>query len=87
MGFVLFARMSASEAYIVRRTAARNRSTILGIYFFAGTEGGAILTPLVGYLIDRLGFTLAYGLAGGTVLLTTLICGFLLWEEGKRRDL
>lgn len=87
MGFVLFARMSASEAYIVRRTAAGNRSTILGIYFFAGTEGGAILTPLVGYLIDRLGFTLAYGLAGGTVLLTTLICGFLLWEEGKRRDL
>jgi predicted MFS family arabinose efflux permease len=87
MGFVVFARMSASEAYIVRRTSARNRSTILGIYFFAGQEGGAMLTPLVGYLIDRFGFATAYGLAGATVLVTTLICAFLLWEEGKRKDI
>ena len=87
MGFVVFARMSASEAYIVRRTATKNRSTILGIYFFAGQEGGAMLTPLVGYLIDRLGFATAYGLAGAAVLLTTLVCTFLLWEEGKRKDL
>ena len=86
MGFVDFARMSASEAYIVRRTTVGNRSTILGIYFFAGQEGGGMMTPAIGALIDRFGFTTAFGLAGGAVFLTTLICSFLLREESGRRE-
>ncbi len=86
MGFIVFARMSASEAYIVRRAPIGKRSTILGIYFFAGQEGGALMTPVVGYMIDRLGFTAAFGLAGGAIFLMTLVCSFWLWEESKRRD-
>jgi len=86
LGFIVFARMSASEAYIVRRAPIDKRSTILGIYFFSSQEGGAIMTPIVGYVIDHYGFTAAFGAAGGSVLLMTLICSFLLWGEGKKRD-
>ncbi len=86
LGFIVFARMSASEAYIVRRAPIGKRSTILGIYFFSSHEGGAIITPVVGYMIDHFGFSTAFGLAGGAVLLMTLICSFWLWKEGKQRD-
>jgi MFS family permease len=86
LGFIVFARMSASEAYIVRRAPIGKRSTILGIYFFSSQEGGAIMTPVVGYMIDRFGFTAAFGLAGGAVFLMTLVCSFWLWEESKQRD-
>jgi len=83
MGFVVFARMSASEAYIVRRAPTGKRSSILGIYFFASQEGGAVLTPAVGYMIDRFGFTTTYGIAGGALFLMTLICSFWLWTDSK----
>lgn len=86
LGFIVFARMSASEAYIVRRAPIGKRSTILGIYFFSGQEGGAIMTPVVGYMIDHYGFTAAFGVAGGAVLLMTLACSFWLWGESKLRD-
>ena len=86
LGFIVFARMSASEAYIVRRAPLDKRSTILGIYFFSSQEGGAIMTPIVGYLIDYYGFTAAYGAAGGSILLMTMVCSFWLWGESKQRD-
>jgi MFS family permease len=78
LGTVIFARMSASETFIVSRTPPGMRSTVLGVYFFAGMEGGGILTPLVGYGIDRLGFQATFSIAGGAVLLVTLICSILL---------
>ncbi len=83
VGTVIFARMSASETFIVSKTPPDRRSTILGIYFFTGMEGGGILTPVLGYAIDRLGFPTAFTIAGGAVLTVTLICAFLLWEKSQ----
>ncbi|MBU3932236.1 MAG: MFS transporter [Proteobacteria bacterium] len=81
VGTVIFARMSASETFIVSKAPPDRRSTILGIYFFTGMEGGGILTPVLGYAIDRLGFPTAFTIAGGAVFTVTLICAFLLWEK------
>jgi MFS family permease len=83
LGMMIYARMSASEAYIITHTPLGNRSTILGIYYFSGMEGGGVLTPVVGNLIDRLGFHWAFALAGGSVMLLTLACLPWLWEKGK----
>jgi hypothetical protein len=44
-------------------------------------EGGGILTPVVGYMIDHLGFTAAFGAAGGALFVVTLICAFGLREK------
>jgi MFS family permease len=84
LGTVIFARMSASETFIVSKTPPGIRSTVLGIYFFSGMEGGGILTPVLGYAIDRLGFQTAFTIAGGAVFAVTLICAF--WLSEKRRE-
>jgi FSR family fosmidomycin resistance protein-like MFS transporter len=81
LGTVIFARMSASETFIVSNTAPAVRSTVLGIYFFTGMEGGGVLTPVLGYAIDHLGFRMAFTIAGGAVFVVTLICSFLLSER------
>jgi len=78
LGMIIYVRMPVSESYILAHTPERKRSAVLGVYFFAGMEGGGILTPLVGYLIDHLGFFVTYTLAASMIVLTTLICASLL---------
>jgi hypothetical protein len=48
---------------------------VLGIYYFSGMEGSAVLTPVLGSAIDRWGFATA--LPGLGVLLggVVLACG------------
>jgi len=79
IGMIHYVRLPVSEAYIVGQTSERNRSTILGIYFFSGMEGGGILTPVMGYLIDHLGFYLSFTIAGAALLAVTLVCSIWLW--------
>ena len=82
LGMIIFSRMSASECFIIRQTPIRSRSSILGIYYFTGMEGGGVLTPVIGYSIDRFGFTAAFAIAGGALFTITLLCSFWLW--GRR---
>jgi len=81
LGVSLSVRMPVSEAYIVQNTRAANRSTVLGIYYFSAMEGGGVLTPLVGYLIDRVGFRYAFTATGALLLAVTAVCAFWLWGE------
>jgi MFS family permease len=78
IGIIIYVRMPVSEAYIISHTSERNRSTILGIYFFSGMEGGGVLTPVMGYMIDRLGFYTSFGIAGILLVSATFICYLLL---------
>lgn len=82
-GLIIYTRMSASESFLIHQTPIGSRSTILGIYYFAGMEGGGILTPVVGYMIDHFGFTTAFASAGGMLLAVSLICSFWLREKRK----
>ena len=81
LGAIIFTRMTASESFLIQQTPPGSRSTILGVFYFAGMEGGGVLTPVVGYMIDRFGFTTAFAAAGGLLLAATLICAFGLWEK------
>ncbi|OGP51483.1 MAG: hypothetical protein A2Y79_08190 [Deltaproteobacteria bacterium RBG_13_43_22] len=83
LGICLAVRMPVMESYLVSHTTARNRSTILGIYYFSAMESGGVLTPVMGYLIDRFGFYPSFSIAGAALLLVTLICSFWLWEGRK----
>ncbi|MBA7694636.1 Multidrug resistance protein MdtG [subsurface metagenome] len=82
IGIVIYIRMPASEAYILGQAPERHRSMIYGIYYSAGIEGGAVLTPVMGYFIDRFGFYSSFTIAGIAVVAMTLICSVFLW--GKR---
>lgn len=84
IGLVTFTRMPASEAYIAENTPASRRSTMLGVYFFAGAEIGGLLTPVVGYSIDRLGFSATFAGAGLVMAAVTIVCGLLLWRASGR---
>jgi len=82
IGTVMYIRMPTSEAYIIGQSPERHRSTIYGIYYFAGMEGGGILTPVMGFFIDRSGFYSSFTIASIAVVAMTLICSVFLW--GKR---
>jgi MFS family permease len=83
MGAVIYARMSASENFIIDQTPVGSRSTVLGIYYFTGMEGGGVLTPAVGYVIDQYGFASAFTLAGVFLIAVTLLCGLGLRESRR----
>lgn len=75
IGTLMFARMPTAEAHIAAEISERRRSTVLGIYYFSGMEGSAVLTPILGSAIDRWGFGAA--LAGLGVVLAGVVvaCG------------
>lgn len=79
IGLISYVRMPVSESYIVGQTTAQKRSTVLGIYYFGTIEGGGALTPVIGYLIDRLGFFPSFTIAGAFLLLVTSVCSIWLW--------
>ncbi len=64
LGIATFFRMPVSEAYLSEDVPERMRSTVLGVYFFAGMEANGVITPILGHLIDTQGFEAAFGLFG-----------------------
>ncbi|MBI2832360.1 MAG: MFS transporter [Chloroflexi bacterium] len=81
IGVVQYVRMAVSEAYVVSQTSERNRSTILGIYFFSSMEGGGLLTPVLGSFIDRWGFHPSFTIVGIALFAVTLVCS--MWLRGR----
>jgi MFS family permease len=83
-GILFFMRMPASEAFLVDSVRPELRSTLLGIYFFAGLEGSGLITPLLGSLIDRYGFSFAFKLLAIALLMVTLASSILLLRSGRK---
>jgi MFS family permease len=82
IGMAMKTQEPVSEAYIIRQTPQHHRSKILGIYFFSSMESGGLLTPVMGYLIDRVGFNTIFIVAGLALLAITLICS--IWLFGSQ---
>jgi len=83
LGICNYIRTPVAETYLVSRTTEKNRSTVLGIYYFSNIEGGGVLTPVMGFLIDRYGFYTSFSIAGTTVLVLFLICWVWLRSSNK----
>ena len=81
IGVTLNLRNPASESFIVGQATEGNRSLVLGFYYFGNIEGGGILTPALGYLIDHFGFAAGFSAAGAALLAATLACYPLLRER------
>jgi MFS transporter, FSR family, fosmidomycin resistance protein len=87
LGGVMFVRMTVSESFLVDAVSPARRSTVLGIYFFAGMEGSGIITPLLGNLIDRFGFRFAFTTTGvATMVLLAVLAGASAWFNRPRED-
>ena len=73
--------MPVSEAYIVGQTSERHRSMILGIYYFSAMEGGGLLTPVMGFFIDRFGFYSSFTVASIAIVVVTLLTSLFLRDS------
>jgi DHA1 family purine base/nucleoside efflux pump-like MFS transporter len=78
IGATMYIRMPASESFIIANTPERRRSTILGAYYFVSMEVGGLLTPVMGYLIERFGFNTSFTAAGAAVVAVAVVCSFFL---------
>ncbi|GAI54414.1 unnamed protein product, partial [marine sediment metagenome] len=67
--------------YIVDQVSERHHSMALGIYFFGNMEGNGILTPVLGHLIDRIGFRPSFTISGITVCAAAFIYSVFLWAS------
>ncbi len=74
----------ASEAYLIRLTPERRRSTILGVYFFANAEVSGLLIPLVGILIDQSGFNFSFTIASITLAVIVVVCTVFIWRAREQ---
>jgi FSR family fosmidomycin resistance protein-like MFS transporter len=79
IGIIVNVRMPLSESYIVKETSEKNRSTVLGIYYFMGLEGGGVLTPVLGFSIDKIGFASTFTIAAIVTVAVTLLCSVWLY--------
>jgi predicted MFS family arabinose efflux permease len=79
MGACMYVAMPITESYVISNISSRHRSTILGFYYFASRGGVGIVSPIIGNLIDRHSFGMAFTVTGLSLFVITLICSFLLW--------
>jgi MFS family permease len=79
MGTCMYVAMPLSEVYVISNAKNSNRSTILGIYYFASRGGPGILMPVIGKLIDQYSFATAFAWVGAALFLIVLVCSLLLW--------
>jgi len=86
MGVMMYTRMPASESFVIAHTPEHRRSTIMGIYYFAGMEAGGLLAPVMGYFIDRFGFQTSFSVAAATVVGVVLVCSLFLRGRAPRPD-
>lgn len=85
-GTLAFMRMATSEMFVVSGVPERHRSTVLGIYFFAGMEGNGVVTPFLGAAIDNWGFGAAFAGTGAILVAVLLVCALvfvLIRPSGK----
>lgn len=78
IGAALYMRMPVTESYIMSHTSGKTRGTITGIYYFASRGGPSLFTPVLGSMIDHLGFSTSFTAVAGTMVAMTLICGVFL---------
>ena len=82
---VMFTKMPTAESYIAHSVPPRLRATVLGIYFFSGTEMSALLTPVIGKMVDSFGFRAAYLTIGAGMIIAATTCT-MLFAWFKRRS-
>jgi len=83
IGGMNMTRMPTSESFLVSNVPERRRSTMLGIYFFAGAEMSGVLTPFVGKLIDTSGFDMVFTIASVSLFTIAVVCSILLWRARR----
>ena len=78
MGMTMYMSMPVTEAYVISHAPSKNRSTFLGIYYFASRGGPGLMAPAVGRMIDTRGFSFAFNMAGSLFTAIAVACATAL---------
>ena len=81
LGMTQYMSMPVTEAYFISHSPKRSRSTILGTYYFVSRGGPGLLTPVMGYLIDRYSFSTAYLFTGALMGSIGVVCTILILSK------
>ena len=81
VGIVSTTRMPTSESYIAGNAPQHRRATLLGLYFFAGTEVSGLLTPAIGKLIDLVGFYSSFTITSAVMGAVIIVSALFLWRN------
>jgi MFS family permease len=81
MGLALYSFSPTIYASVTATLPFHLKSIGLGLVTMTGSIVGAFSTPLVGFLIDTQGYSLALTTISSTVLLATLLIYALLKQE------
>ena len=86
IGVFVFARIPVSESFLFAHAPARQRATLLGVYFLGSSAGGGVFTPLIGWLSDHYDFRYSFAVIALILVVLTVICGVILIglrQEGR----
>ncbi|MFC2008043.1 MFS transporter, partial [Chloroflexota bacterium] len=86
VGIVSTSRMPTSESFITGNSPKHRRGTILGLYFFAGTEGSGLLIPVIGNLIDRVGFQSTFTIVAAVMGAVVIVYSLFLWRNRTKHN-
>ena len=78
MGTCQYIGMPVLESYLIAHTSERNRSTVLGVYYFASRGGPGLIMPVMGYLFDRFGYYTGFSAVAATMAAVAVICAVFL---------
>jgi FSR family fosmidomycin resistance protein-like MFS transporter len=78
IGVFFFVRMPVSESFLFDHAPARQRATLLGVYFLGSSVGRGVFTPVFGWLSDRFDFRHSFSMAALAILVLTVLCGVIL---------
>jgi MFS family permease len=83
VGVNMYLGAPVSEAFIMGQTSPRHRSLIYGLYYLSG-QGGALFAPLMGHLIDSIGFQSTSTIAGIATVTVAAVCGIFLVGDREK---
>jgi MFS family permease len=78
IGVFSFVRMPVSESFLFAHAPARQRATLLGVYFLGSSVGGGVFTPLIGWISDHYGFRYSFTVIAAALLVLTVGCAAVL---------
>ncbi len=82
IGMAQYLSMPVVEAYILSHVSESKRSTVLGIYYLGSRGGPGVITPAIGFLIDRFGFYDAFTIVATTIVAITIAAASVcLWKR------
>ena len=83
LGMTQYMSMPVTESYVISKVPEKNRSTVLGTYYFASRGGPGLLAPVMGYLIDKYSFSTAFLFTGAVMGFVGVVCTVIILVSKK----